>query len=73
MTLHSQFGGENCLQPMDTKIIDALIKEIGGDEILHFVTPAYAQQAQAIYNNLQIDELTFQNVWIIFSRMLPHM
>jgi len=61
------------LQLVDTKIINALIKEIGGDKILHFVTPAYAQQVQAIYYNLQIGKLTFQNVWVIFSRMLPHM
>jgi hypothetical protein len=73
MALYSQYGGENCLQPVDTKIIDALIAEIGGDEILEFVTPAFAKQAQGIYDVLQVGELTFQNVWLVFSKMLPLM
>jgi hypothetical protein len=73
MALYSQFDAENCLQPVDTKVIDALIAEIGGDDILQFVTPAYAKQAQGIYDDLQVGELTFQNVWVVFSKMLPLM
>jgi hypothetical protein len=73
MALYSQFDAENCLQTVDTKIIDALIAEIGGDDVLQFVTPEYAKQAQQIYDELQVGELTFQNVWVIFSKMLPRM
>ncbi|KAF8813244.1 hypothetical protein BYT27DRAFT_6380054 [Phlegmacium glaucopus] len=73
MTLYSQFGAKNCLQPVDTDIIDALIMEIGSDDVLQFVTPAYAEQAQGIYDDLQIGELMFQNVWSIFTKMLPCM
>jgi hypothetical protein len=74
MALHdTSFGAEWCLQPVDTEVIDALIAEIGGDDILQFVTPAYANQAQGVYDDLRIGELTFQNVWNVFSRMLPQM
>lgn len=72
MVLYSQFDAENCLQKVDTNIIDALIAEIG-DDVLQFVTPAFAKQAQGIYDDLQIGELTFQNVWGVFSKMLPCM
>ena len=73
MALYSQFDAENFLQPVDTEVINALMVEIGGDEILQFVTPAYAEQAQGIYDDLQVGELTFQNVWGVFSKMLPRM
>ena len=42
MTLYSRYGGENCLQMVDTKVIDVLIAELG-DDVLYFVTPAYAE------------------------------
>jgi hypothetical protein len=73
MALYSQFDAENCLQPVDTKIIDALMAEIGSDNVLQFVTPAYAKQAQEIYDDLQFGKLTFQNVWGVFYKMLPCM
>jgi hypothetical protein len=73
MALYQKYGGENCLQPVDTNVIDALIAEMGSSEILQFVPPAYAEQAQKVYDSLRIGELAFQNVWNIFSRMLPRM
>lgn len=71
MALYSQYGAENCLQQVGTKIIDASIVEIGGDEILQFVTPVYAKQAQGIYDAFHVGKLMFQNVWVVFSKMLP--
>lgn len=73
MALYPRYGGENCLVKVDTKIIDALIAEIGGEEVLQFVTPAYAEHAQAVFNGLRVKKLTFQNVWIVFKKMLPLM
>ena len=61
MTLYEEFGAENCLQPVDTTIIDALMAEIG-DDVLQFVPPEYAGQAQQVFNDLHVGELTFQNV-----------
>lgn len=72
MALYSQYGGENCLQPVDTKVIDVLIAELG-DDVLQFVTPAYAKRAQSVYDSLHIGELTLHNVWTVFSKMLSHM
>lgn len=73
MALYSTYGAENCLQPVDTATIDELMAQVGGEELLQFVTPAYAKKAQDIYNELQIGKLTFENVWAIFSKMLPLM
>ena len=53
-------------------IIDALMTEIG-DDALQFVPPEYARRAQRVFNNLHVGELTFQNIWNVFSKMLPHM
>ncbi|KAH9997198.1 hypothetical protein BJV77DRAFT_1059059 [Russula vinacea] len=72
MMLYSRYGGENCLQTVDTKVIDVLIAELD-DDVLHFVTPAYAERAQSVYDNLHIGELTLQNVWVVFSKMLSRM
>ena len=72
MTLYSRYGGENCLQMVDTKVIDVLIAELG-DDVLYFVTPAYAERAQSVYDNLHISKLTLQNVWVVFSKMLSRM
>ena len=57
---------------MDTKVIDVLIAELG-DDVLYFVTPAYAERAQSVYDNLHISKLTLQNVWVVFSKMLSRM
>ena len=73
MALFTQYEAENCLQPVDTDVIDVLMREVGGDELLQFVTPAYAEQAQGVYDTLKIAKLTFDNVWAVFTKMLPHM
>lgn len=49
------------------------MEEIGGEALIQFVSPEYAAQAQAVYNDLHISSLTYENVWFIFQSMLPHM
>ncbi|KAG6885107.1 hypothetical protein C0992_005461 [Termitomyces sp. T32_za158] len=74
MALPAKYGGENCLQVVDTSIIPGLIEAIREEEdVLAFCTPEYSVQAQAVFESLGIEEITFLNVWSIFSAMLPLM
>ncbi|GLB37945.1 hypothetical protein LshimejAT787_0409960 [Lyophyllum shimeji] len=72
LTLYAQYGAQNCLQRVDTRVVDALMANFDG-EVLLFVTPEYAERAQRVYETLGIKMLTFQNVWLVFSKMLPLM
>lgn len=72
MAMPQKYGGENCLLPVDTDVIDKLMEEIGEDAV-QFVTPEYAEQAQAVYDTLQLGQLSFHNVWLVFLAMLPLM
>ena len=58
-SLHEQYGGE--------------MEELSGEELIQFVSPAYAFKAQAVFNTLHIQNLTLQNVWHVFQAMLPLM
>lgn len=71
--LYQQYNAEYCLQPVDTEIVEHLMEEIGGEDLIQFVTPDYAIHAQTVYDSLDVHELLFHNVWYIFSSMLPLM
>ncbi|KIJ56268.1 hypothetical protein M422DRAFT_150289 [Sphaerobolus stellatus SS14] len=73
MALHAEHGGQNCLQAVPQETVRALMDQLGGDELLQFVDREYALKAQAVYDSLDIGELTLTNVWYIFQAMLPHM
>ena len=40
--LYDQYGGEQCLQPVDQAFIKALMEVIGGEDLIHFVSVEYA-------------------------------
>ena len=69
--LYQQHGGENCLQPVDRAVIRHLMEELGGKDLIRFVPAEYAEKAQSIYDALGIKDLTLQNVWHVFTAMLP--
>jgi hypothetical protein len=71
MAMPSKYGGENMLQPVDMDVIDKLIEEIG-EEVLQFVTPGYAERAEEVYDTLHLGKLSFDNVWLVFTAMLPY-
>ena len=52
-------------------IIHKLKEEMGGDQLLEFVSPDFAARCDAAYESLAISELTFENVWEVFQAMLP--
>jgi hypothetical protein len=72
-TFPERWGGRNCLLPVDVDVIRKLKEDIGGEELLDFVSRDFAARAQTIYDTLNISDLTFQNVWAIFDRMYPLM
>jgi hypothetical protein len=73
MSLHEDYGNKNCLQPVDYDIIKNLMKEIGGEDLIHFVDSEYSVVTQSIFGDLGFTVLTFENVWQVFAAMLPLM
>jgi hypothetical protein len=73
VSLCTEYRGENCLQSVDTTVVQNLMEELRGEDLIHFVSIEYADCAQGIFNNLGISKLTFKNVWEVFSTMLPHL
>jgi hypothetical protein len=72
-TLYKEYGGENCLQPIDPNFVKSLMEGIGGEDLIRFVSVEYAAHAQAVFETLGFVALSFHNVWLIFSAMMPIM
>lgn len=70
-SLHKKYGGENCLQEVDPELVRKLMVEIGGEALIQFVSPEYAARAQAAFDTLGLNVLTFDNVWHVFRSLLP--
>ncbi|KAG6875699.1 hypothetical protein C0993_007920 [Termitomyces sp. T159_Od127] len=64
-----RWGGKNCLLPVDLDVIHKIKKEMGEDQLLAFSTPEFAEHAEAAYDTLDIQDLTFENVWPIFKEL----
>ena len=67
------YGGENCLQPVDHDFTKKLMDDIGGENIVQFVSVEYATRAEATFQVLGYGHLTFLNIWEIFTHMVPLM
>jgi hypothetical protein len=65
------WGGRDCLLPVDVQVIREMKEALGGDSLLEFVSAEFANRAQVAYDTLNISKLTFQNVWAVFTQMLP--
>lgn len=70
-TLYQEYDAENCLQPVDVDIVQKLMDDIGGEELIRFVSVEYAVRAQGVFDSLNVPKLAFENVWEVFSAMLP--
>jgi hypothetical protein len=66
----ASWEGIDCLQQVDVEAIRALKEELGGSELLDFVTPDYAAEAEAVYERIGSPHLTNENVWYVFKQML---
>ncbi|KAG2144454.1 uncharacterized protein EDB93DRAFT_1251690 [Suillus bovinus] len=69
--LHKDYDAQNCLQLVDCDVVKNLMEEIGGEDLIHFVDSEYSAAAQLIFDGLGFTILTFENVWSMFSAMLP--
>lgn len=72
-SLPEKWGGRNCLLPVNVNIIRDIKDAMGGDEILEFTTAEFSEQCKSIFDELGFSSiLSFENVWDIFTAMLPH-
>jgi hypothetical protein len=71
-SLPGDWNGRDCLLKIDDiGVIRKLKEELGGDDLVSFSTPEFSVRAQEAYDSLNIGDLTFENVWIVFTAMLP--
>jgi hypothetical protein len=70
MATYQEYGATYCLQKVKMDIIRAFKQELGGDMLVRFVLPEFVARCQAVFDTLEIQTLSFQNVWAIFSHML---
>lgn len=72
-SLPENWGGRDCLLPVDINIIREIKEQMGGDQLLEFTTEEFSFECQSILDQLGFsDILSFQNVWDVFQAMLPH-
>lgn len=75
-SLHEKFGLRNCLLPLDDAAIE-VVREIkayiGGHDgsILNFVSSEFSERCEEAYNTLGITRLTMENVWHVFTALIP--
>jgi hypothetical protein len=72
ISLYTEYDGENCLQPVDVDIVQQLMDGIG-DDVIRFVPAEYANRAQEVFSSLEVTKLSFENIWHVFNRMIPHL
>jgi len=71
-SLHETWGGRDCLLKIqDLSVIENVKEELGGATLISFSTPEFSMCSQEAYNSLAIVDLTFENVWAVFTAMLP--
>ena len=73
-SLPEEWGGRDCLlklEPEDLSVVAELKEELGGDALIAFSTLEFAARAQVVYDSLGIIQLTFENIWVVFTIMLP--
>ena len=59
------------LIPVDRDVIRELKHQLGGESILDFVKPEFAELALGVYEMLGSPPVSSASVWHVFSHMLP--
>lgn len=70
-SMPQNWGGRNCLLEVDVDVIRQIKEEMGGDQLLEFVSSDFSQHAQTAYDSLNIQDLSMENIWFVFRDMLP--
>ncbi|KIJ07092.1 hypothetical protein PAXINDRAFT_182558 [Paxillus involutus ATCC 200175] len=71
IALVDKYGGKDCLLPVDLAVIRRLKESIGGEDLIWFVTADYARRAETAFATLGINAIVSDNIWHIFTKMLP--
>jgi len=71
IALVDEYGGKDCLLPVDLAVIRRLKESIGGEDLIRFVTADYARRAETAFATLGINAIVSDNIWHIFTKMLP--
>ncbi|GJJ10097.1 hypothetical protein Clacol_004323 [Clathrus columnatus] len=71
LSLYKEYNVEWMLQHVDHNVVQDLMEELGGADLVRFISVGYAERAEVVYSGLGISKLSFHNVWEIFRAMLP--
>jgi len=52
-------------------LIAQMMEDLGGEELLEFVPPQFAERCEEALESLGVTEVTFQNIWDVFQALLP--
>ncbi|KIJ38228.1 hypothetical protein M422DRAFT_176939 [Sphaerobolus stellatus SS14] len=72
--LYEKYNGINCLRKLTDaglNMVQTLKQELGVEELLQFVPPPFATRCEQALASLNIEELSFTNVWTVFEELLP--
>lgn len=58
---------------MDTRLVAEMMSELGGQDLLRFVSRGYELMARMVMEQVGIRELTLENAWDAFPAMMPYM
>jgi len=59
------------LIPVDRDLVRELKLQLGGDSLLNFVKPEFADLARGIYDGIGSPSVLSHNAWSVFKTMLP--
>jgi hypothetical protein len=68
-SLPESWGGRNCPLLVNVEVIHEFKEAMGGDGLLEFTSADFSEEAQAVYDTLNVFELSLENVWFIFQAM----
>ncbi|KAH8093899.1 hypothetical protein BXZ70DRAFT_369379 [Cristinia sonorae] len=71
LALYAQHGGVNCLQNVNEDVVRHLMEDIGGEDLIRFVSKPFERRASVVLEALGVREVKTTNVWEIFKQMLP--
>ena len=75
-TCPEQFGGRDCLTPVNWEVVEEILSEMEAERKFckdWGVPDEFAAKADGLLGKMCIMEITLDNVWIVFSALLPHM
>ena len=70
---------KNCLLPLTDEqlvIVQEIMDGLEHDgvpckDLMAFTSPEFGAPAEAVYRDLDLQKLTFENIWHVFQDMLP--